>query len=232
MTRASPSQATSTARHSRRARARSGSNWRCWLLSSRPSTHPSASLTRGTRRLDIVRQRQRGELQSQFGVLTPASGVGPHLVQPAMPVTRQEVLHGGILARGIAQLGQGMGRIDAGQAVQAGVKVEDGLRRTAGQPFCQPSSDLSLRRRQAGPQREIGLQHGLRPRLQLLHHLEQIGLGPAQPLHEGEPLGQAQVQAIDLLRHRIDLRLDSLDRPLRLPAAKQTASLRWRRPAR
>ena len=90
------------------------------------------------------------------------------------------------------------------------------------------ASDLSLRRRQAGPQREIGLQDGLRPRLQLFHHLEQIGLGPAQPLHEGEPLGQAQVQAIDLLRHRIDLRLDSLDRPLTSASGQTDRLAPWR----
>ncbi len=136
------------------------------LVAVEPAQHrPLGSLARSTRRLGRVHHRQRGELHRHIGMITPASSVRLHFVQPAMPVARQEVLDCDIAVGSVSERGQGIGRVDAGQAVLTGVEVEDGLRRTTGQPFRQPRRDLSLRRRQAGPQREIGLQDALGPRL-------------------------------------------------------------------
>ena len=68
------------------------------LVAVEPAQHPPLRrLARSTRCLNSVRQRQRRKLHGHVGALTPASSIRPHLVQPAMPVARQEVLHGGIL---------------------------------------------------------------------------------------------------------------------------------------
>ena len=186
------SRATSAARQRSCARRRSGSNG---LLRPRPNRSEDprfGCLALGRGAVSIAQGRMRGQLGQQRRVVRPSERIRAHLAGAAVAVEGQRLGPGRRVA---GSQGQRIGRIDRRQALQPGVKPPGHVRRAIRQPLRQVLGHLCAGSREARAEDEAGLQREPGLRLQLLHHLQQIGLGPAQAAHPGQPLREAGMHA-------------------------------------